>query len=669
MGMPQPFRNPKKKVALFLHYTKATLLTNTDNNALRGEESHGNDIAKVNSPGIHINGDVITLCKQSRLKEALHILHLMDRPHSSTYASFLQACIEKKALPQGKLVHAHIIYTGFEWQDIVLGNTLMIMYTKCGSMMNARIVLDKMPNRNVVSWTVMIAAYAKCGYAEEALMLFYQMQRTGIRPNHFTFTSMLTAIANLGALEHGKKVHEKIIRNGFQSNVFVGTALVDMYIKCETIDDARKVFDKMPERDVVLWTAMVAGYAQNGCFDEALEFFQKVPDRDVVSWNAMIAGYMQNGQVDEALKLFQEMPERNLVTWNAIVAGYARNGHVDEALKMFRKMPKRDVVSWNGMLTGYVQNGYFDESLKLFRQMKLAGVKPDSDTFASVLPVCANLAAMQRGKEVHIDIIKGGFQSDVYIGSALVDMYAKCGSIKDARNVFDEMSKRDVVSWNTIIVGYAMHGHGKEALQLFERMQCSHTNPDHVTFVGVLTACCHTGLVDDGWRYFNQMGQYHIIPAVEHYCCMVDLLGRAGHLDEAQDFIKKMPIKPDAAVWGSLLAACRMHTNVELGECVAECLFELEPKNPAPYVLLSNIYAAADRWNDVEKVRKMLKDRRVKKMPGCSWITFSNNVCTFLVGDKSHLQVQKGYAELERLSGHMKETGYVSGTKKILHDV
>eukprot|EP01018_Ginkgo_biloba_P031778 Gb_10324 [translate_table: standard] len=886
----------KRKIALFaepmVHLRARKFTINANSNAFASEGVTANAI------GMDTSGDVRTLCKQGRLKEALSILHLMDCRGSpvddSTYVSVLQECASKKALPEGKLVHALVTDGGLP-SDMFLGNTLVNMYGKCGSLLDARRVLDQMPKRNVVSWTVLIAAYARYGQSHEALALFYQMQRTGIQPNEFTFTSILPACANsavpehgkkvheeiircgfesnvfvasalvtmyvkcgnienarqvfdkmterntvtwtvmiagyahnghvddalklfermperdmvswtamiagyaqnghvdealklfqkmperdvvswtamisgyaqngffeealklfremqltgvkpnpetfasvlpacanLGTVEHGEEIHEEIIRSGFQSNVFVGSALVDMYIKCKSIEKARKVFDKMPNRNVVSWNTMVAGYAQNGQVDDALKLFQRMPERNVISWNSMIAGYAQNGHVDialklfrkmperdvvswtvmiagyaqiglvdEALKLFREMPERNVVSWNAMISGYAQNGHVDEAIKLFREMPERNVISWNTMIAGYAQNGYvdealklfqemperslvswtaiiaayaqnghFEESLKLFRQMQLAGVKPNSDTFASALPACANLAALEHGKEVHEDIIRSGFQYDVFVGSALVDMYAKCGSIDDACKVFGKMPKRDVVLWNAMIVGYAMHGYGMEALNLFEQMRHSGTNPNDVTFIGVLSACCHAGLVDDGKRYFDSMSEhYHITPAMEHYCCMVDLLGRAGLLDEAQDLVNKMTIKPSTAVWGSLLGACRIHANTKLGESVAERLFEMDPENAAPYVLLSNIYAAAGRWDGIDKVRKMMKDRRIKKKPGCSWIEVNKQVYAFVVGDRSHPQMQEIYAQLETLSGQMKEGGYVPDTRFALNDV
>eukprot|EP01018_Ginkgo_biloba_P024054 Gb_37629 [translate_table: standard] len=731
MAMGWPLKSQKKKI-LFLHSilplhnpnSNLVIGANAYTSALKDQEGHGSTCC-----------DIKTVCKHGRLQGAFHVLYVMGDGNvpvdSDTYASLLQGCVSKRALGEGKLVHAHIVYTGFK-PNIFLGNTLLVMYTKCGSLVDALRVLEQMPVRNVVSWTVMIAAYARHGLDQESLALFYRMKRAGTQPNQFTFVSVLSACANLAALEQGKEVHEEINRSGFQPNVFLGSALVDMYVKSGSIENARQVFDKMSKRDVVLWNAMIAGYAQNGDVDEAMKLFQempernvvswtsviagyarignvdealklfsKMPERNVVSWNAMIAGYTHNGQIDEALKLFQEMPERNVVSWttmiagyaqngfmgeanhlfknmpeqdvvswSAMIAGYAQNGHVDEAMKIFQKMPERNVASWNAMIAGYAQNGYSEKALELFREMQMTGANRNMDTFASVLPACANLAVLERGKEVHEDIIRCGVQSDVFAGNALVDMYAKCGTVVDACHVFNEMPRRNVVSWTAMIVGYAMHGFGKEALQLFGQMQLSGLNPDHVTFVGVLSACCHAGLVDDGRQYFDCMSRhYNITPVMEHYCCMVDLLGRAGQLDEARVFINKMPIKPDAAVWASLLAACRIHTNIELGEYAAEHLFELEPINAAPYVLLSNIYATSGRWDDIEKVRKMMKLRRVKKKPGCSWIEVNKQVYTFLVGDRSHPQTEEIYAMLERLSRQIKAAGYLTDTRFALNDV
>eukprot|EP01018_Ginkgo_biloba_P002728 Gb_38067 [translate_table: standard] len=653
--------------------------------------------------------DMRTMCKQGHLKEALHILHAMDEPlNSSTYVCLLQACIKKAALPEGKLVHTHMNERGIR-VDRLLWNTLVNMYTKCGSLMDARRVFDQMPERDVCSWTVMIAAYSKHGFAEEALTMFSQMRRTGIQPNQFTFASVLPACADLTALEQGKEIHYELVRAGFQSDVFVENALVDMYAKCGDIQKARDIFDKMPQRDIVSWTAMVSGYVQSGQHRDALELFGQMQlagvksdskifasvlpacadltaleqgmeihekiirsgfQTDVFVENALVDMYAKCGSIEKAREIFDTMHQRDVVSWTALIVGYTQNGYVDEALKLFQEMPERNVFSWTAMIAGYVQNGQAVEALKLFRQMQQVGVKPVSKTFASVLPACANLAALEQGTEIHVEIIRNGFDSDLFVGNALVDMYSKCGKIEKARDLFDKMPQRDEVSWNTMIAGYGMHGYGKEALKLFEQMQHSGMNPDHVTLVSVLSACCHARLVDEGCQYFECMSQhYHITPAMQHYGCMVDLLGRAGRLDEAQDFINKMPLKPDATVWRCLLGACRIHNDLELGEYVAEQLFELDPTNAAPYVLLSNIYAAAGRWDDTENVRRMMKDRRVKKTPGCSWIEVNKHVHAFLVGDWSHPQMQEIYAELERLSRQMRVAGYVPDTRFVLNDV
>ncbi|XP_057870765.2 pentatricopeptide repeat-containing protein At4g02750 isoform X2 [Cryptomeria japonica] len=446
-------------------------------------------------------------------------------------------------------------------------------------------------------------AYGKHGVAEASVKLFEEMQRIGIQPNQFTFASVLAACADLEDLKKGMRIHDEIVRLGFQSDTFVASALLDMYSKCGSIEKARKLFDNMNQRDVVSWTAMIAGYAHNGFLDEALALFKKMPEHNVVSWNAMIAGYAQNGYVEEALILFQKMPQRN-------------------------------VVSWTAMIAGFVQSGNSMEALEFFKQMQQVGIKPDSKTFSTVLPACANLAALEQGMEIHEEIIRIGYQSDVFLENALVDMYAKCGSIERARELFDKMCEQNTVSWTVMIAGYAIHGCAKEALKLFEQMEHFRMWPDHVTLLCVLSACCHAGLVHEGRYHFNRMYHYYrIIPEIEHYSCMVDLLGRAGYLEEAQDFINRMPIKPDSTVWGSLLGACRLHNNVELGQCVAEWLFQLDPQNAAPYVLLANIYAGAGRWKEIQNLRKIMKNRKMKKRPGCSWIEVQKKMHAFIVGD------------------------------------
>ncbi|XP_057825470.2 pentatricopeptide repeat-containing protein At2g22070 isoform X2 [Cryptomeria japonica] len=604
----------------------------------------------------HFNLNLKVLCTEGHLKEALHVL-LNTRKfpaHSSTYINLLQACIDKKALSEGKQIHSHINDRGFTFSTHpLLQNKLISMYEKCGSLENARKVLDNMTEPDVSSWNIMITAYRRHGISQGAFALFHRMQQTLVQPDHFTFSTILPVCANLGSLKTGMQIHGKVVRCGFHSHVTVTNTLIDMYAKCGSIERSRELFDKMP----------------NG---------------DVVSWNAMITGYAQKGVLDEALRLFKEMPQRTVVSWTAIIAGYA-------------------------------QNNLGEKALEAFKLMQLSGEKADSATFASTLPACAKMGALEQGMEIHQKVIESDFLSSVVVLSALIDMYGKCGSIQKARDLFVQMPQRNVVSWNAMIVGYAqnglgdkaletfklmqiagakpspstfasvlpacaklgaleqgyaMHGYTKDAVELFEKMKHSGTNPDHVSFVCVFFACSHAGLVDDACKFFNSMSEtYSIMPSMDHYVCMVDLLGRVGYLEETVNFIIKIPVKLDVVVWMSLLGACRTHKDIRLGESVATRLFELDPKNPAPFVLLSNIYALAGKWGDAQKVRKLMEEMGIKKIPGCSWIEVHKIVHAFCVGDRSHPQTQAIYTELEKLSWEMKAAGYIPDTKPIFNDV
>eukprot|EP01018_Ginkgo_biloba_P031205 Gb_32921 [translate_table: standard] len=613
--------------------------------------------------------------------EALILFHQMQlanvTPDMVTMISVLQACANLGNLQEGKWIHDYIIRSGFESDDFV-GNSLVTMYTKCGCIEIAHQLFEKMSKRNVVSWNAMIAGYAQNGEANEALTLFHQMQLANVDPNSVTVASVLPACAYLAALQQGKWIHAFIIRKGFESDVFVGTALVDMYAKCESIEIARQVFDDMYERNVVTWNAMIAGYSQEGHVNETLKLFHLMQVADVKPDTVTMASVLQacaySGALQQGKWIHKYIIQNGFASddfvGNSLVAMYAKCGSIEIAHHLFDEMSERNVVSWNAMIAGYAQNGHANEAFALFHEMQLASMKPDLVTTLSVLPACAQLGALQQGKWIHGYIIRNGFESDVYVGTALIDMYAKCGDLELARQLFDSMSQRNVVSWNAMIVGYGMHGHGEDALALFPKMQQTSMEPNDVTFISLLSACSHAGLVDEGRKCFDLMSQdYCITPSMQHYACMVDLLGRAGRLDEAQHLIEKMPLEPDASVWGAFVGACRIHNNIQLGEHVAEQLLGLEPENAGYYVLLSNIFAAAGRWDDVAKVRKTMKERGVRKSPGCSMIEVNKKVHTFLSGDISHPQSEKIYSMLETLAGQMEAAGYVPNTNFVLHDV
>ncbi|KAJ7540073.1 hypothetical protein O6H91_10G000700 [Diphasiastrum complanatum] len=532
-------------------------------------------------PDSFCNGDKLSkLCEEGRLKEALHMLKLMvqqtTKPPIHSYVCLLKGCSRRKALAEGKQVHALIVQSVLD-SNIFLANTLVHMYSKCGSLLHAHKVFSNMPQHNVYSWTAIISAYADSGEVEEAINLFQKMQETGLAPDKVLFVVVLKACASLAGLEQGRQLHSEIIKRGFQSDVVVGSTLVNMYAKCGCTEDARELFDNMTERDVVSWNAMIAGYAQNGLGKEALV---------------------------------------------------------------------------------------------LYEQMKQEGMQPDNVTFVLLLKACASLAALEQGKQLHSEIVKRGFQSDVVVRNTLVDMYAKCGCTEDARELLDNMSERDVVSWTAMIAGYAQNGLAQEALALFEQMQREGTKPDEVTYISILSACAHSGLLDQGRYVFDSMCRNHgVTPTREHYACMVDLLGRAGCLADAELFINKMPIQPDSVVWMTLLGAARNHGHVEIGRRAFDHVVKLEPKNASPYVLLSNIYAAAGRKDELAKIRNEMKEAGVKKMPGCSWIEVDNQLHAFVVGDATHPQSKEIQAELDRLVGLMKKAGYKPNLSFLLDDV
>jgi pentatricopeptide repeat protein len=528
------------------------------------------------------------------------------------------------------------------------------------------------------AWNQKLSKYVKDGQVEKAMQLFQQMQREGATPDKFTFIQAIKACACLGALQDGRLVHQQLIQSGCESDVFVGSSLVDMYAKCGSIEDAWRVFNKMPSRDVVTWTAMILGHVKCGQGQKALELFRQMQQEGVHPNYVTFVGVLNACASVIALEegrcvhhhIVQSGLEMNVFVGNSLVDMYAKCGRIEDAWKVFHKMPSRDVVTWNAMVLGHVKCGHEQKALELFQQMQQEGVRPNSVTFVGVLNACASVIALEEGRRVHQQIIQSGLESDVFVGSSLVDMYAKCGSIEDACRVFNKMPSRDVVTWTAILGGFAMHGHGREALKHFEQMCDEGVQPDDITFVCVLSACSHAGLVDEGMCLYASMIRDYMIPAkLEHYTCMVDLLGRAGHLQEAENMVMAMPCKPQAAAWMALLGACRIHGNVGMAECVAKRILELEPENAAVYVLLSNIYAAAGNRHLCENVERQRKERGAKKQPGRTWIEVNNEVHTFVVQGQDHPQMIEIHAELQRLSGLMHNAGYVPCTELVLDDV
>ncbi|KAJ7292417.1 hypothetical protein O6H91_13G058400 [Diphasiastrum complanatum] len=541
--------------------------------------------------------------------EALTLYEQMKQegvqPVDVTYVLLLKACASIAALEQGKQFHSHIKESGFQ-SNLIVGNALVDMYAKCGSIEHACQVFNNMHERDVVTWNAMITGYAQQGLGKEALTLFERMKQEGLQPDAVTYVVLLKACASISFLEQGKQLHYQIIRSGFESFLIVGNTLVEMYVRCGKIEDARQVFTNMHERNLVSWTLMIAGYTQQGLGKEALALYEQMKEEGVQPDDVMYVVLLKACASIAALEQGKQLHsliirggfQLHVIIGNTLVDMYAKCWSIKDARQVFNGMHERNVVSWTAMLAGYVQQGLGQEALALYEQMKQEGVQADIATYVVLLKACASISALEQGKQFHSHIIESGFESDLIVGNTLVDMYAKCGSIECAREVFNNMHERDVVSWNAIISGYAQEGLGKEALTLLEGMQREGKKPNEVTYASVLSACSHSGLVEEGCHLFHSMCNDHAVtPTVDHYACMVDLLGRAGCLADAEDFINKMPIQPDAVVWKTLLGAARNRGHVEIGRHAFDQVMRLEPENTGAYVLLSNILS--NSWQEV----------------------------------------------------------------------
>ncbi|KAJ7964366.1 Pentatricopeptide repeat-containing protein [Quillaja saponaria] len=607
----------------------------------------------------------------------LHVLPNSDPPYKTLQdhpsLNLLSRCKNMQSLKQ---IHCQIIKTGLHNTQFAQSKLIeFCVVCPHGDLSHALSVFESIEEPNVFIWNTIIRGHSLCSSPILSVKFYSRMIISGVWPNSYTFPFLLKSCAKVRATHEGKQIHAQVVKLGIESDAFVHTSLINMYAQISELDNARLVFDKSTLRDAVSFTALITGYASEGYMHDARRLFDEIPMRDVVSWNAMIAGYVQSGSL-EVGKLISSCIEDyglrlSLRVVNALIDMYSKCGDLDTAKKLFDEMNQRDVISWNVMIGGYNHMSCYKEALALFQQMLRSNMEPNDVTFLAILPACANLGALDLGKWIHASINQNlQNMSSTSLWTSLIDMYAKCGDIEAAEQLFESMNPKSLASWNAMIFGFAMHGHAERALGLFSEMVDEGFKPDDITFVGVLSACTHGGLPKLGYHYFNSMVQdYNIPPKLQHYGCMVDLLGRAGKLDEAEDMMKNMKREPDGAMWGSLLNACRAHRCVELGEYIAERLFELEPENPGAYVLLSNIYAGAGRWDDVARIRTRLNDKGMKKVPGCTSIEVDSVVHEFLVGDKVHPQAESIYKMLDEVDRLLELNGFKPDTSEVLYDM
>lgn len=486
----------------------------------------------------------------------------------------------------------------------------------------------------------------------------------------FTLSAMIVALS--GDIVGTKQIHGLALPCGFNYFASVNNSLITNYSNNGFLDEAKRAFDEMGSeiRDEVSWNSMIVAYGQHKEGSMALELFQEMVRRgfkiDVFTLASVLTSFTSledlSGGLQFHAQLIKSGFEENSHVGSGLIDLYSKCGEIVDAEKVFEKVKEPDLVLWNTMISGYSQHTEFsEEALDCFQEMQRHGFCPDDCSFVCVISACSNLSSPAQGKQLHSLAIKSEIPKNrVSVNNSLIALYSKCGNLNDASRVFNRMSEHNTVSFNSMIAGYAQHGHGIKALVLFQKMLESDIAPTSITFISVLSACAHTGKVDEGWDYFNSMKKkYSIEPCAEHYSCMIDLLGRAGRLEEAEGLIMTMPFKPGLIEWAALLGACRTHGNIELGAKAAKQLLQLEPSNAAAYVMLSNMYASIGKWDDVATVRKLMRDRRVKKKPGCSWIEVNKEIHVFIAEDSSHPMIREIYGFLEEMYRKMKVAGYV----------
>ncbi|KAK1411845.1 hypothetical protein QVD17_32640 [Tagetes erecta] len=581
------------------------------------------------------------------------------------------------SLNELKHVHAHLLRLNHLHDNYLLNILLRCTFT-FNNTHYSQLLFSHIQQPNVYVYNTLIRGLVSHNHFHESIKSFNSMRQLGFLPNLFTFPFLFKACTRIVDFRLGVELHTIMLKVGYDLDVFVKTGLVCFYAKCGRLDDACKVFDEMPEKNVVSWNAIISGYIECDMFVEALDVFKRLLEMnlrpDSFTIVRILSGCSRLGDLRTVEWVDSCITDlgigKNIFVGTALVDTYAKCGSMQKALATFDQMLEKDAVAWGAMIQGYASNGQPKEALDMFYRMKNDNIKPDCYTIVGVLSACSSLGALKLGEWARTLVDKTEFLYNPVVGTSLIDMYAKCGQMVSAWRVFQQMKEKDVIVWNAAITGLGMTGHTKILFGLLGQMEKFGVHPDGKTFIGILCGCTHAGLVNDGKRYFSNMTRvYSLTPSIEHYGCMVDLLGRAGLLNEAHRLIKGMPMKPNAIVWGALLSGCRLHKHTQLAEYVLKKLIELEPWNSGNYVLLSNIFSANKKWEDAENVRSTMSYKSIRKIPGCCWIEVDGIVHEFLVGDQSHPMSERIYAKLNELAIGLKQMGYVPTTEFVLFDV
>ncbi|XP_004295288.1 PREDICTED: pentatricopeptide repeat-containing protein At4g04370 [Fragaria vesca subsp. vesca] len=579
-------------------------------------------------------------------------------PSSVTLLSLLSGASE---VAHVQCLHGCAVVYGFE-SDMCLVNSMLNVYCKCGRVEDGRDLFEYMNGRDTVSWNSLISGYAQSGDVREVFQLLYKMRVEGVVPDKQTYASVA---ATQSDVRLGKSVHGQILRSGFEVDSHVETAVIVMYLKCGNVDLAFRIFERTMHKDVILWTAMISGLAQNDSADRALMVFCQMLESRTEPSSATIAsalaacaqlGSFELGTSIHGYVLRQGM-RLDIPAQNSLVTMYAKCARLDQSRAAFQSMSKRDLVSWNAIVAGYAQNGHLGEALVLFSEMRATLQKPDSLTVVSLLQACASTGALHQGKWIHSFIIRSCLRPCILVDTALIDMYSKCGDMDKAHRCFVEMSEQDLVSWSTIISGYGCHGKADTALELYAELLQTGIKPNYVIFLSILSACSHNGLVEKGLSIYQSMTEdFGIAPSLEHRACIVDLLSRAGKVEEAYDFYKRVFPEPAVDVLGILLDACRTKGNVVLGDIIAGEIFRLKPADAGNYVQLAHTFASMNRWDDVGEAWNQMKALGLKKLPGWSFIELHGTITTFFTDHNSNPQIDDIVSLLKILGNEMRKS-------------
>ncbi|PIA34725.1 hypothetical protein AQUCO_03700179v1 [Aquilegia coerulea] len=598
-----------------------------------------------------------------REKDAMEMYVEMRRsgvvPDQFAFGSVVRACVGLRDVELGKQLHADILKSEFGC-ELIPQNALVAMYTKFDQIGKAWLVFDKIVYKDLISWGSVIGGFGQQGYELEALQLFKEMLSLGVYcPNEFIFGSVFSACSSLFQFEYGSQIHGLGIKFGLGKNAYVGCSLCHMYAKCGSLQSAKTAFHQIDNPDLVSWNAFIAAFAYSGNSNESMSLFSQmrnfgfVPDSSTI--RGLLCSFTSFATLYQGMQIHAYVNKKGLgvdiPVMNTLLTMYTHCSDLSDAFNIFDEMTSNvDLVSWNAILTACLHHNQPDDACRYLKLMHTSRYKPDRITLTNALSACALLASLERGCQIHDYAIKSGYKDETSISNGLIDMYTKCGAPSDARKHFETMDNPDVVSWSSLIVGYAQFGYGEKALELFRTMRNMGIKPNHVTFVGVLSACSHVGLLEEGCHYYETMETEHgVTPTREHCSCVVDILARAGRLREAENFISQMTFDPDIVVWKTLLAACRTRGDVDVGKRAAEKVLELDPSNSSAHVLLCNIYASTGSWDDVARVRKSMRSSGVRKDLAQSWIELRDRVHVFSVEDRLHPQMDEIYSLLETL--------------------